>query len=145
MTDADLSTTRHQRSTRAVELNVAARLDNLAMLRTLVGAIGAFEDLDLDAVANLRLAVDEVCTRLIRSAAAGATLSLVVDPRDDEVVVEASAACSTHDVVAPGSFSWHVLTSLADDVQTFHNGRRPDAAGSVFGIALTARRTASHR
>ena len=33
-------------------------------------------------------------------------------PRDDVLVVEASAACDTHDVVAPGSFSWHVLTSL---------------------------------
>lgn len=63
----------------------------------------------------------------------------------DEVVVEASAACDTHDVVAPGSFSWHVLTALADDVQTFHDGRQPDVAGSVFGITLTARRAASSR
>ena len=110
-----------------------------------VGAIGTFEDLDFDAVADLRLAVDEVCTRLIRSATPDATLVVVVDPRDDELVVEASAACDTHDVVAPGSFSWHVLTSLADDVQTFHDGRDPDESGSVFGITLTARRAASTR
>ncbi|CFR99782.1 anti-sigma factor [Mycobacterium tuberculosis] len=96
-------------------------------------------------MADLRLAVDEVCTRLIRSALPDATLRLVVDPRKDEVVVEASAACDTHDVVAPGSFSWHVLTALADDVQTFHDGRQPDVAGSVFGITLTARRAASSR
>ena len=115
------------------------------MLRTLVGAIGTFEDLDFDAVADLRLAVDEVCTRLIRSATPDAVLSVVVDPRDNELVVEASAACDTHDVVTPGSFSWHVLTSLADDVQTFHDGRDPDATGSVFGITLTARRSAPSR
>lgn len=145
MTDADPRTNGRQRGTRAVELNVAARLENLAMLRTLVGAIGTFEDLDFDAVADLRLAVDEVCTRLIRSATPDAILNLVVDPRDDELVVEASAACATHDVVAPGSFSWHVLTSLADDVQTFHDGRQPDGAGSVFGITLTARRVATSR
>ncbi|MDT5173872.1 MAG: serine/threonine-protein kinase RsbW [Mycobacterium sp.] len=142
MTDADLRTDGRQRGYRAVELNVAARLENLAMLRTLVGAIGTFEDLDFDAVADLRLAVDEACTRLIRSATPDAVLTLVVDPRDDELVVEASAACDTHDVVAPGSFSWHVLTSLADDVQTFHDGREPDTTGSVFGISLTARRAA---
>lgn len=141
MTDADQRADGRQRGYRAVELNVAARLENLAMLRTLVGAIGTFEDLDFDAVADLRLAVDEACTRLIRSATPGAILTLVVD-RDEELVVEASAACDTHDVVAPGSFSWHVLTSLADDVQTFHDGREPDAAGSVFGISLTARRAA---
>lgn len=105
MADSDLPTKGRQRGVRAVELNVAARLENLALLRTLVGAIGTFEDLDFDAVADLRLAVDEVCTRLIRSALPDATLRLVVDPRKDEVVVEASAACDTHDVVAPGSFS----------------------------------------
>ncbi|OBK16702.1 ATP-binding protein [Mycobacterium asiaticum] len=142
MSDADQRTDGRQRGYRSVELTVAARLENLAMLRTLVGAIGTFEDLDFDAVADLRLAVDEACTRLIRSASAGAKLILVVDPREDELVVEASAACDTHDVVAPGSFSWHVLTSLADDVQTFHDGREPDATGSVFGISLTARRAA---
>ncbi|ABL04969.1 anti-sigma factor [Mycobacterium ulcerans] len=145
MTDADPRINKRERGHRAVELNVAARLENLSMLRTLVGAIGTFEDLDFDAVADLRLAVDEVCTRLIRSATPDATLTLVVDPRDDELVVQASAACSTHDVVALGSFSWHVLTSLADDVQTFHDGRPPEAAGSVFGIMLTARRVASGR
>jgi serine/threonine-protein kinase RsbW len=48
-------------------------------------------------------------------------------------------------VVSPGSFSWHVLTSLADDVQTFHDGREPNEAGSVFGIRLTARRAAVGR
>jgi serine/threonine-protein kinase RsbW len=145
MSDAESRSNKRQRGQRAVELHVAARLENLAMLRTLVGAIGTFEDLDFDAVADLRLAVDEVCTRLIRSATPDATLVVIVDPRDDALVVEASAACDTHDVVAPGSFSWHVLTSLADDVQTFHDGRDPDESGSVFGITLTARRAASSR
>ncbi|SPM32612.1 Anti-sigma regulatory factor (Ser/Thr protein kinase) [Mycobacterium rhizamassiliense] len=145
MTDAQLRGSKRQRGHRAVELQVAARLENLAMLRTLVGAIGTFEDLDFDAVADLRLAVDEVCTRLIRSATPDATLAVVVDPRDEVLIVEASAACETHDVVAPGSFSWHVLTSLADDVQTFQDGREPNETGSVFGITLTARRAASSR
>ena len=145
MTDAALHGSKRERGHRAVELHVAARLENLAMLRTLVGAIGTFEDLDFDAVADLRLAVDEVCTRLIRSATPDATLVVVVDPHDEELVIEASAACETHDVVSPGSFSWHVLTSLADDVQTFHDGREPDGSGSVFGIKLTARRIATSR
>jgi serine/threonine-protein kinase RsbW len=145
MTDIGLRADKRQRGHRAVELHVAARLENLAMLRTLVGAIGTYEDLDFDAVADLRLAVDEVCTRLIRSATADATLVVVVDPHENELVVEASAACDTHDVVSPGSFSWHVLTSLADDVQTFHDGREPNETGSVFGIRLTARRAAVGR
>ena len=78
MSDAGLRANKRQRGHRAVELHVAARLENLAMVRTLVGAIGTFEDLDFDAVADLRLAVDEVCTRLIRSATPDATLVVVV-------------------------------------------------------------------
>ncbi len=130
-----------QRGDHAIELRVAPSLENLAMLRTLVGAVGTFEDLDVDTVADLRLAVDEVGTRLIRCAAADATLVVVVDPRADDVVVEASAACQNPDVVTSGSFSWHVLTSLTDDVQTFGDGK----AGGVFGITLTTRRASITR
>src|ERR1700690_3218173 len=144
MTDAGLPGPNRQRGHRAVELQVAARLENLAMLRTLVGAIGTFEDLDFDAVADLRLAVDEVCTRLIRSAIPDATLAIVVDPRDDELKVEASTTWDSDDVVHPGSFSWHVLTSLTDDVQTFQDGGGPADRG-LFGVTLTTRRAGSRR
>jgi serine/threonine-protein kinase RsbW len=145
MTDGERRGESRQRSAGAVEFRVAARLENLAVLRTVVGAVGTFEDLDFDAVADLRLAVDEACTRLIRSAAPDATLVVVVDPGDDVVVVEASTQCDTDDVVTPGSFSWHVLSSLTDDVQTFHNGHEPDSDGQVFGITLTTRRAGSAR
>jgi serine/threonine-protein kinase RsbW len=145
MTAAEKPQKNEQRGDRAVELRVAARLENLAVLRTLVGAVGTFEDLDFDAVADLRLAVDEVCTRLIRSATPGAMLAIVVDPRDDELVVEASATCDNYDVVTPGSFTWHVLTSLADDVQTFHDGHASAGGRGIFGVTLTTRRAGLHR
>jgi anti-sigma regulatory factor (Ser/Thr protein kinase) len=115
---------------------VAATVENLAVLRALVSAVATFEDLDFDAVSDLRLAVDEAATRLIRSAVPGSPLLVRVEPREDAVVVRASATCETTEetVVAPGSFSWHVLNSLTDEVTTFNE------AGSVFGISLTARR-----
>ncbi len=137
---------RSDRSASVVEVRVAALLENLAVVRTLVGAVGTFEDLDLDAVADLRLAVDEACTRLIRSAGEDATLVLVIDPRPDEVVVEVSTATANiDDILTPGSFSWHVLTSLTDDVRTFRDGAEIDGAESLFGIALTTRRVSSAR
>jgi anti-sigma regulatory factor (Ser/Thr protein kinase) len=127
---------------RSVELRVAAKLENLAVLRTLVAAVGTFEDLDFDAVADLRLAVDEACTRLIRSAIPDSTLLLVVDPRDDALVIDASTTCRSPDILAPGSFSWHVLSSLTDEVRTFQDGRGPQE-GQVFGISMTTRRASS--
>ena len=141
---ADVATTNngHALSGRSVELRVAATLENLAMLRTLVAAVGTFEDLDFDAVADLRLAVDEACTRLIRSAVPDSTLLLVIDPRDDAVVIDASTTCKSPDILAPGSFSWHVLSSLTDEVSTFQDGRGPQE-GRVFGISMTTRRASS--
>lgn len=127
-----------------VEFRVAAKLENLAVLRTLIAAVGTFEDLDMDTVADLRLAVDEACTRLIRSAVPGSTLVVVVRPRDSDVVIDASTTCSSPDIMAPGSFSWHVLSSLTDEVKTFQNGEAVDDP-AVFGISMTTRRASSLR
>lgn len=129
---------------RSVELQVQAALENLAVLRTLVAAVAAFEDLDLDAVADLRLAVDEACTRLIRSAVPGASLRVVVEPSREAVVIHASARCMVDgsaeaSAVERGSFSWHVLSSLTDEVSTFADGQAVDGS-QVLGISLTARR-----
>jgi serine/threonine-protein kinase RsbW len=149
MTDGASRASGDHRGPAAVEVRIAARLENLAVLRTVVGAVGTFSDLDFDAVADLRLAVDEACTRLIRAATPGATLVVVVDPRLDVVVVEASASCDTDKVVTEGSFSWHVLSSLTDDLKTFSNGASggqgatPD--GRVFGITMTTRRAGTSR
>lgn len=155
-TAPELAAERH--GERLIELRVAPRLENLTVLRTLVGAAGALANLDLDTVADLRLAVDEVCTQLIRSASPGATLVVVVDPGGEDFVVRASALCETDEVLARGSFSWFVLTSLVDEVTTFSDGQspaepfsdgqaptEPDVRGGVAGIALTTRRVGAAR
>ena len=129
---------------RSVEIRVPAQLENLAVVRTVVAAIGTFEDLDFDAVSDLRLAVDEACTRLIRSAVPNSTLVLAVHPRESDVVVEASTTCKTPDILTPGSFSWHVLSSLTDEVTTFQDGHGAEE-GQVFGISMTTRRASSLR
>lgn len=127
-----------------VEFRVAARLENLALLRTLVAAVGTFEDLDSDTVADLRLAVDEACTRLIRSAVPDATLVVVVRSETEEVVIDASTSCTTTDIMEPGSFSWHVLSSLTDDIKTYQDGRG-SGDGQIVGISMSTRRVSSLR
>jgi serine/threonine-protein kinase RsbW len=128
----------------SVEFRVAAELESLAVIRTLVTALTTFEDLDLDAVADLRLAVDEACTRLIRCAAPDATLVVEVVPLAGELVISASAPCTAEEeVLRPGTFSWHVISSLTDDVQ-IRNGVEVDE-GRIFGITMTARRLEATR
>src|SRR5918996_303715 len=57
MTEVENTRNGQQRGSGSVELRVPADLENLAVLRTVVAAIGTFDDLDFDAVADLRLAV----------------------------------------------------------------------------------------
>jgi serine/threonine-protein kinase RsbW len=145
MSDAHHSDHSPARSPRSVEVRVSAQLENLAVVRTLIAAVATFEDLNLDAVADLRLAVDEACTRLIRSASPDATLVLVIDPRANEVVIDVSTTSTAEDILTPGSFSWHVLTSLTDDVHTFHDGADVGGVSPVFGISMTTRRVSPAR
>jgi serine/threonine-protein kinase RsbW len=144
MADIENKNNGHQTDSRSVEIGVSAQLENLAVVRTVVAAIGTFEDLDFDAVSDLRLAVDEACTRLVRSAVPNSTLVVAVRPTDHEVVVEVSTTCTTEDILTPGSFSWHVLSSLTDEVTTFQDGQGVQD-GRVFGISMTTRRASSLR
>jgi anti-sigma regulatory factor (Ser/Thr protein kinase) len=123
-----------------VELRVPAELESLAVIRALVTALGTLEDLDLDAVADLRLALDEACTALIRCAVPNTQVTINVRPREHDLWVSVSALCVDDNVLRPGTFSWHVISSLADDVETFHDGADVADRGRVFGITMTAKR-----
>ena len=145
MSEGQTDTSRPRPLGQPVEFRVAAVLDSLVVVRTLVTALTTLEDLDLDAVADLRLAVDEACTRLIRCADPDSSLTVVVEPRVGELVITASAPCLAADVLRPGTFSWHVISSLTDDVQTFNDGVEVPDDSSVFAIAMTARRLDTDR
>jgi serine/threonine-protein kinase RsbW len=145
MSEAQTETARPRPLGQSVEFRIEAALDSLAVVRTLVTALTTMEDLDLDAVADLRLAVDEACTQLIRCAQPGTSLVVNVEPRVDELVITASAPCVSIDVLRPGTFSWHVISSLTNDVQTFHDGVEVPGGGGLFGIAMTARRLDTDR
>jgi serine/threonine-protein kinase RsbW len=123
-----------------VEFRVPARLESLAVVRTLVSALGTMEDLDMDAVADLKLAIDEACTALIRCSAPDSLLTVVVRPRELDLWVAVSAPCVADDVLRPGTFSWHVISSLTDGVETFRDGADVGDPRGVFGITMTANR-----
>jgi len=132
-----------ERADRSVEMRVAARLGNIAVLRTLVGAVGALEDFDVDSVADLRLAVDEACTQLVRAASDGATLVMIVDPGSDAVRVDLCAPCRRdREVITPDTFGWYVLSSLVDEINTYRDGEQPGVGGQTVGVVLTKQRRA---
>ena len=140
MTEAHTTDSGSRPDERSLTFEMAARLDNLAMIRTVVAAATTFDDVDIDTVADLKLATDEACTRLIRAAVSDATLTVRLDFRPDRLGIVAYTHCVSGDVFPPDSFSWHVLNSLVDHIETFERNQPDDPAGHIVGVAMTTRR-----
>lgn len=75
-------------------ITVPARAEFLHVVRTVIGSIAARHDLTIDAIEDLRIAVDEACAQLL--SARGSTVSVRVVARGDGI----EAVCSTDADVA---------------------------------------------
>jgi serine/threonine-protein kinase RsbW len=140
MTETDSTESGSHAGDRSLTLQIAARLDNLAMIRTVVGAAATFDDVDMDTAADLKLATDEACTRLIRASVSEATLTVRLDFHSDRLDIVAFTQCLTGDVFPIDSFSWHVLRSLVDHIEVFERDPSADEAGRIVGITMSTGR-----
>jgi serine/threonine-protein kinase RsbW len=122
-----------------VELQVPTELDQLIVVRTVAETVVAREDFDLDAVADVKLAVDEASACLIARATLGARLDcrFAILPHALEVVV--STTTRTPDVPNRRSFGWHVLSTLTDTLSVEHFPLADDAFDT--SIRFTKRKT----
>lgn len=124
-----------------LEIRIAGVLSNLGVLRTVVSAHAAGAGFDPDAVADLKLAVDEACTALIiRMDPPGAPLTVTLNRLADELAIEIATPATVVDDPLAG-FTGHVLNILADDVKAYHvaaEGQSP-----VSGLSMTVRPSAA--
>ncbi|GAA2813375.1 ATP-binding protein [Saccharopolyspora taberi] len=125
-----------------VEVRVAAEPAQLAVMRAVVGDLAMRADFDVDSIADLRLAVDEACSSLVRLAAPSA--SLVCRFRTLEGGLSMSAEVLSGDAFGPrkDTFSWRVLSALADSVSTSVQSDAGSNGSHLVRIELTKGRTA---
>jgi serine/threonine-protein kinase RsbW len=97
-----------------IELHVPTELGQLTVVRTVAQSIASSEDFDLDAVADIKLAVDEACATLISRATLGARLNCRYNVLPGALEVVISTSTCTPDVPNKNSFGWHVLCTLTD-------------------------------
>jgi serine/threonine-protein kinase RsbW len=142
MTEAHTTDSVGHHDDRSLTFEMAARLSNLAMIRTVVGAATTVDDIDMDTVADLKLATDEACTRLIKASVPDATLTVRLDFHPDRLNIAVHTHCLAGDVFPLDSFSWYVLNSLVDHVETFERSPLDDPVGRVVGVAMSAQRDA---
>ena len=124
-----------------VEVRVAAEASQLSVLRAVTGDLAMRADFDVDSIADLRLAVDEACSTLVRLAAGSAPLVCRFAGQDHELTVSASVRSDSAQAPRQDTFSWRVLSALTDTVST---SVQPDAdtdGAHVVRIELTKGRT----
>jgi serine/threonine-protein kinase RsbW len=72
------------------------------------------EEFDLDRVADLRLAVDEVCAILVQRAAPDAELTCMLAVSESDLRLVAECLVRTVEAPAEISFGWQLLDALCD-------------------------------
>lgn len=101
-----------------IELRLSADLVNLPIVRSVVATIATRADFDLDAIADLKLAVDEACSTLITRAVPGTTMSCRLTCTNDELWFSGRVQSATDTEPSTKSFGWRVLTTLTDTVNS---------------------------
>lgn len=116
-----------------VEIRTPARAALIPTVRAVASDLAARADFDLDAISDLRMAVDEACATLVGLAAPGALLQCVFDVRDERINVAARVDTGDGATLPTDSFGWRVLQTLADQVAV------ESGAGDGGRSALTIR------
>lgn len=124
---------------RSVVVQVGARASELPPLRLVAADLAARADFDLDAVADLRLAVDEAASELVTVAAPEAVLTCTFFLDYGQMEVTSSVPARSGATLREDSFGWRVLTTLVDEVRVIGD---PRADPPVVGISLCKRRSA---
>ena len=120
-----------------VRLSIPADSAYIAVPRSVVGNLAARNDFTVDAIDDLRIAVDEACALLLPQATDG-VLDLVFEIDRPQLKVSTSAVVPDGWMPDTGSFGWTVLTALVESA----------AAESVDGrlvITVTASATATEK
>lgn len=96
-----------------------AEATQLPVLRAVANTIAMREDYDLDAIADVTMAVDELCSQLIVRAAGGAALECRFGVDGDKIVVHGIVSAESSEPHSTKSFGWRVLSTLVDSVRTW--------------------------
>ena len=99
-------------------LDLPARSDLLALLRTVVADLAARRGFSYDAIDDLRIAVSEAATFLLGAASPASRLQLRISPCGDGLDVGISTDAVAEAWPPPGAdrtLAWQVLSALTDE------------------------------
>lgn len=101
----------------AVEIRLTAGSEYLSTVRAVAADLALQQDMTLDEVDDLRLAVDEACSMLVPLAAPGSMLRCRFSLGEQEIRVHCSVTGGTGGRPPMDDFPWQVLVTLTDAVR----------------------------
>ena len=139
---AELDQIWQRRTTEAAPtaLRVAAEFDQLPVVRAVTRTLAVLNDFTLDEVADITLAVDQVCSELIAAAPAGAELRCSFLPIESGILISIDGCLSRGGVPNQHGFGWHVLETLTDSLSVTHRPRHAQETGPDVTIEFVKHR-----
>ena len=129
MGDTTAAATGERRSER-LELRVPTSPTQLPAVRAMAGDLAMRMDFDLDAVEDLRLAVDEAGATLSAVALGDSPLTVVFEVTREGLRIDAWVATDAGVDVPRDGFGWAVLHTLVDTVEAGPSNQATVAAGN---------------
>ncbi|TFV81440.1 ATP-binding protein [Blastococcus sp. CT_GayMR20] len=129
MVDSRVPLAQDGRRPERLELRVPTTATQLPAVRAMAGDLAIRMDYDLDAVEDLRLAVDEACATLSQIAAGEAPLTVIFETTRAGLHIEAWVPTAEGTEVPQDGFGWAILATLVDAV----HARRSTQAGVPAG------------
>src|SRR3712207_8834392 len=118
-----------ERRSERLELRVPTSRTQLPAVRAMAGDLAMRMDFDLDAVEDLRLAVDEACATLAVVALPGSPLTVVYEVSRDGLRIDAWVPTAPGVDVPRDGFGWAVLHTLVDTVEAGPSTQATGPAG----------------
>lgn len=107
----------------AVRLTIPASSGYLVLARTTVAAMCARLDYPIDRLDDVKLAVDEACSVILKDSLPGEPIQIVFTPEDDGHLQIVLSGVTHHGRPPKAtSFAWTVLTALVEEVEASADG-----------------------
>jgi serine/threonine-protein kinase RsbW len=140
MVDSRAALAQDGRRAERLELRVPTTATQLPAVRAMAGDLAIRMDYDLDAVEDLRLAVDEACATLSQIAAGDAPLTVIFETTRAGLHIEAWVPTADGVDVPRDGFGWAILATLVDNVDARRSTQDvvPGGNGSATPVGLIA-------